>query len=197
MLYDRLSQFEIILGSASARRHQFLNDLKIPFTVRVSDQEESYPKHLKGSDITDFIALQKAKYLSQNLQKHQILITCDTIVCFNDEVLGKPSSAENAKDILKKLSANQHTVHSSIVITTTTNQIVDNESTIVKFSPLTNEQIDFYVKYFSPMDKAGAYGIQEWIGNIGVEYIKGSYNNVIGLPTRLLFKHLSELTKIK
>lgn len=196
MLYSRLPKFEIILGSASPRRHQFLRELQIPFTVRVSTLEETYPTHLQGSEITDFLARQKASALSTELKENQILITCDTIVCLNDDVLGKPLSKEQAREMLHLLSGKTHLVHSSIALTMTTTQIVDSETTKVTFSTLSEEEIDFYVSRFSPLDKAGAYGIQDWIGSIGVSRIEGSYNNVIGLPTRLLFKHLSDLTKM-
>ncbi|MBS4041980.1 MAG: septum formation protein Maf [Flavobacteriales bacterium] len=187
-----LNQYEIILASASPRRQAFLHEMQIPFRVEVIPTDESFPNHLKGKEITEYIALQKAKAFT-NLQDHQILITSDTLVLFENEVLAKPANAEEAKQMLQKLSGKTHEVITSICLKNKYKKIIDSCITLVTFELLSNEMIDFYVQHYSPLDKAGAYGIQEWIGHLGVSKIDGSYNNVVGLPTHLLFQLLKEI----
>lgn len=187
-----LKNHEIILASASPRRQAFLQDMQIPFRVEVIPTDESFPNHLKGKEITEYIAHQKAKVFT-HLQEHQILITSDTLVLFEEEVLAKPANAEEAIQMLQKLSGKTHEVITSICLKTNRNEIIDSCTTLVTFEVLTKEIIDFYIHQFSPLDKAGAYGIQEWIGHLGVSKIDGSYNNVVGLPTHLLFHLLKEI----
>lgn len=187
-----LKNHEIILASASPRRQAFLLDMQIPFRVEVIPTDESFPNHLKGKEITEYIAHQKAKVFT-HLQEHQILITSDTLVLFEEEVLAKPANAEEAIQMLQKLSGKTHEVITSICLKTNRNEIIDSCTTLVTFEVLTKEIIDFYIHQFSPLDKAGAYGIQEWIGHLGVSKIDGSYNNVVGLPTHLLFHLLKEI----
>jgi septum formation protein len=187
-----LKNHEIVLASASPRRQAFLHEMQIPFRVEVIPTDESYPNHLKGKEITEYIAQQKAKAF-KHLQESEILITSDTLVLFEEEVLAKPANAEEAIQMLQKLSGKTHEVITSICLKTNQKEIIDSCTTLVTFEVLTNEMIDFYVQHYSPLDKAGAYGIQEWIGHLGVSKIEGSYNNVVGLPTHLLFHLLKEI----
>lgn len=187
-----IDQHQIILASASPRRQAFLQEMQIPFRVEVIPTDENFPENLKGKEITEYIALQKAKVFS-NLKDHEILITSDTLVLLEDEVLAKPVNAQDAKLMLQKLSGKTHEVITSICLKTTKNEKISSAVTLVTFENLSEEMIDFYVNNFQPLDKAGAYGIQEWIGHLAVSKIEGSYNNVVGLPTHLLFTLLKEI----
>ena len=193
MLKEKLSDYEIILASQSPRRIKFFNELDIQFKSIKLDFDESYPNNLMAEQITDFIADKKASYYSELINKNTIVITSDTIVWLNEEAIGKPKDNENAKEILQTLSGNTHKVITSFCIKTLESKNIVNDTTEVTFKNLTEKEIDFYIKNNKVLDKAGAYGIQDWIGYIGITNIKGTYNNVMGLPTHSLYKELMNL----
>jgi septum formation protein len=191
MLSTKLKNYNLILASGSPRRQQFLKDLHLDFTIDVREVEEIYPKELKGSDITDFLAELKASTF-KNLKENDILITSDTIVWMDDKAIGKPKDRNNAIKIFKELSGNKHQVITSICIKTSSEIKIINDTTDVYFKELTDDEITFYIDNFNPYDKAGGYGIQDWIGYIGVEKIEGSFFNVMGLPVHKLYTELSK-----
>ena len=193
MLKDKLSNYEIILASQSPRRIKFFNELDIKFRSIKLDFDESHPNNLSAEQITDFIANKKASYYSELLNKNTIVITSDTIVWLNGKAIGKPKNNKNAKEILLTLSGKTHKVITSFCIKTLESKKIINETTEVTFKHLTEKEIDFYISNNKVLDKAGAYGIQDWIGYIGIININGTYNNVMGLPTRLLYKELMNL----
>ncbi|MDG1219241.1 MAG: Maf family nucleotide pyrophosphatase [Flavobacteriaceae bacterium] len=193
MLKKKLSNYEIILASQSPRRINFFNELNIKFKSIKLDFDESYPNNLVAEQITDFIANKKANYYSDLLNKNTVVITSDTIVWLNGKAIGKPKNNENAKEILQTLSSNTHKVITSFCIKTLESKKIINDITEVTFKHLTEKEIDFYINNNKVLDKAGAYGIQDWIGYIGITNINGTYNNVMGLPTHLLYKELMNL----
>ncbi|SHF58801.1 septum formation protein [Salegentibacter echinorum] len=193
MLKDLLKDKEIILASGSPRRHQFFKDLDIAFKIDVRSVKEAYPKDLKKEGITDFLAKLKAEAFQDELKKNQILITSDTIVYHNEKALGKPKSKAEAKAMLASLSGQSHSVFTSVCFTTNNQQTTVNDETKVTFKELNQAEIDYYVENFKPLDKAGGYAIQEWIGLIGITKIEGSYFNVVGLPTQLVYKTLIKI----
>jgi septum formation protein len=192
MLREKLSNYTIILASGSPRRQQFFKDLDIPFTIQLKEVDEVYPAELKGVEITDYLADLKSKSF-ESLNDMDLLITSDTIVWLEGEALGKPKDAEEAFKMLRKLSGKQHQVMTSISIKNTRFQIITNDTTTVYFKELSDDEINYYIKTCRPFDKAGAYGIQEWIGFIGIEKLEGSYFNVMGLPVQKLYKELMKL----
>ncbi|MFT4644562.1 MAG: septum formation protein [Planctomycetota bacterium] len=191
MLSNKLKKYNIILASKSPRRQQFLKDLDLDFEIQLKEVEEIYPNHLKGIEITNFLAELKSKPF-ENLNANDILITSDTIVWLNEEAIGKPKDKQDAVSILNKLSGQKHQVITSVCIKTLVNIKIINDITDVYFKELTDEEINFYLDNFKPFDKAGSYGIQDWIGFIGVERIEGSYFNVMGLPVHKLYTELSK-----
>lgn len=193
MLEKLLKNHKIILASGSPRRQQFFKKLNIPFTVKLFDVNEIYPDELHKEEISEYLAQLKAAPFEGQLSKDEIVITADTIVWLDEEALGKPKNREMAFEMLQKLSGRQHEVITSICIKTNTYEKIISDSTIVSFSELTNEEINHYIDAYEPFDKAGSYGIQEWIGFIGVEKIEGSYFNVMGLPVHKLYRILREL----
>ncbi|SRR5690554_1060996 len=188
MLSEKLKNYKLILASGSPRRQQFFRELNLDFEIRLKEVEETYPKHLKGSEVTDFLARLKADVF--DLKENEILVTSDTIVWFDEKVLGKPKNYDEAFVILQKLSGNTHQVITSVCLKSAEKTKVFNVTTQVTFSELTQEMIRFYLDNYKPFDKAGAYGIQEWIGLVGIEKIEGSYTNVVGLPTEKFYKEL-------
>jgi len=193
MLTDKLKNYQLLLASKSPRRQQFLKDLGLPFTTVSIDVEENYPKYLHGNEITSFLAELKADAYEQELKPNEILITADTIVRASGKILGKPKDVEAAKKILHILSNNQHEVITSVCIKTQDKTKIINDTTTVYFKKLTDEEIDFYIQNFKPFDKAGAYGIQEWIGYIGVKKIEGSFYTVMGFPVHKFYKEMMKL----
>ena len=191
MLKEKFKNHNIILASGSPRRQQFLKDLDLEFEVRLKDIEEIYPEGLKAEEITNFLAELKANAFEGELQEFDILITSDTIVWFNDKALGKPKDYHDAFQILKSLSDNTHDVITSVCIKTAGNTDVFYELTKVTFNELSDEAIHYYLENYRPYDKAGAYGIQEWIGFIGVSRVEGSYANVMGLPVDKVYNYLN------
>jgi len=190
MLKERLKQYNVILGSASPRRKTLLTELGISFTIKTTKEKEYYPELLNGSEIAEFIAKQKASYISKQLQGKFLLITADTIVLQKNKILHKPKNKENGKKILQKLSGEKHKVISGVCLKTNKKELTFSSETEVLFNKLSNEEIMYYLETFNPFDKAGSYGIQDWIGHIGIEEINGSYNNVVGLPTSQLYQKL-------
>jgi len=190
MLNDKLKNYNIILASSSPRRQQFLRDLGLQFTVQTIDIEEVYPKYLHGNEITSFLAELKANAFEDEMNEKDILITADTIVRFSGKILGKPKDAIDAKNMLKELSGQHHEVITSICIKTTKASKIINDTTIVYFEKLSDEDIDYYIDSFKPFDKAGSYGIQEWIGFIGVRKIEGNYTTVMGFPVHKFYKEM-------
>ncbi|MDO6490924.1 MULTISPECIES: Maf-like protein [unclassified Cellulophaga] len=190
MLSEKLKDYNIILASGSPRRHQFFKELDINFKVDVRPIEEVFPNHLQAEEITDYLAALKAEPFKKSLQEKDILITSDTIVWHNNEQLGKPKSTADAIAMLTKLSNSWHQVATSVCFTSKNKQITESHITKVKFKELSLDEITYYVENYKPLDKAGAYGIQEWIGLIAIEEIIGSYPNVVGLPTHLVYKTL-------
>jgi septum formation protein len=192
MLREKLKNYNLILASASPRRQQFFKDLDIDFTIQLKEVDEIYPQELKRSEITDYLADLKSKAFT-NLSEKDLLITSDTIVWLENKALGKPKDAEDAFKMLRALSGKKHEVITSISIKKKRSQKIVNDTTIVSFKEITDEEIKYYIKNYNPLDKAGAYGIQEWIGFIAIEKIEGSYFNVVGLPVHKLYEELMKL----
>lgn len=190
MLSNILKKYDIILGSASIRRKQLLDQLQLNFSIRVTKEKETYSKDLTSVEIAKFLAKQKANFITKNLSGNYLLITADTIVVQNNIILHKPKNKDEAKIILKSLSGKSHKVISGVCLRSNKKEISFSSETKVTFSKLSEDEIAYYIKKFKPYDKAGSYGIQEWIGYIGIEEISGSYNNVIGLPTAELYQNL-------
>jgi septum formation protein len=177
-----LNGFEIILASISPRRKTFLESLNIPFSIKTFSVDETFPQQLQGEEITQHIVQKKNAPFTELIQDRQIVITADTIVWCENRYLGKPQNKKAAKEMLSFLSGKSHEVITSVGFLTSRNFEVITETTKVYFKDLTDQEIDHYIEESSPLDKAGAYGIQEWIGAIGITQIKGSYTNVVGLP---------------
>ncbi len=194
MPYQVLKNYTLVLGSKSPRRQQFFKDLGLDYIIRTSDIDEVYPLHYKREEITDYIAELKANSL-EILNDNEILITSDTTVWNNNESLGKPADRNEAFEMLKSLSNKAHEVITSICLRSNKKQIICNAVTKVYFKELTDEMIYYYIDNYKPFDKAGAYGIQEWIGLVGIERIEGSYTNIVGLPTTLLMEELINFSK--
>lgn len=186
-----LSQYKIILASNSPRRKELLSGLDLEYEIAVlPDIDESYPDDIKGEKIAQYVAEQKAKAYS--ISADTLLITADTLVLLGDQVLGKPKNAESAKNMLRMLSGNTHIVATGVCIKTkdkTHSFVVTSE---VRFTELDDKEINYYVENYKPFDKAGAYGVQEWIGYIAVEHISGSFYNIMGLPVQRLYQELKK-----
>lgn len=193
MLQEKLKNYKLILASASPRRHQFFKELKLDFEVRLKSVEEVYPIHLKGGEISDYLSELKASAFEGSLQPKEILITSDTVVWYNNESLAKPVDKKDAYSMLRKLSTATHEVITSVSFTTSKTQKTTNFCTKVTFKELTDDEIWFYIDNYQPFDKAGGYGIQDWLGLIAISEIKGSYTNVMGLPTHLVYKTLMSM----
>jgi septum formation protein len=193
MLKNKLKQYKLILASGSPRRQQFFKDLKLDFEIRLKEIEEIYPPELKAAEITNYLAELKGSAFEGELKENEILITSDTIVWHNQKALGKPKDKQDAFEILKSLSNTTHEVITSVCFKTNLKTDLLHEITKVTFNELSDETILYYIDNFNPYDKAGAYGIQEWIGFIAVSKIEGSYANVMGLPVDKVYDHLSKL----
>ena len=193
MLKNKLQNYHLVLASGSPRRQQFFKDLDLNFEIRLKDIEEIYPPELKAEEITNYLAELKASAFEGELQANEILITSDTIVWYNGRALGKPKDEQDAFDILKSLSNTTHEVITSVCFKTNKNSNLLYEITKVTFNELSDEAIRYYIKNYKHFDKAGAYGIQEWIGFVGVSKIEGSYANVMGMPTDKVYEYLSNL----
>ncbi len=194
MLKELLKNKNIILASGSPRRQQFFKDLNLDFTIQLKEIKEVYPDHLKAEEISDYLAQLKAEAFKE-ITNNDILITSDTIVWHKKKALGKPKNLNDAVQMIRSLSGDTHEVITSVCFKTTYQVITVNQSTKVTFKELSEEEIQYYVNTYKPLDKAGAYGIQEWIGFIGISTIEGSYFNVMGLPTHIVYETLSLLAK--
>ncbi|WP_159947673.1 Maf-like protein [Polaribacter septentrionalilitoris] len=192
MLREKLQEYNIILASGSPRRQQFFKDLDIDFTIQLKEVEEIYPPELKGSEITDYLADLKSKAFT-NLSENDILITSDTIVWLENTALGKPKNKKEAFSMLRSLSGKKHEVITSISIKSKDFQTIVNDTTVVSFKKISDKEINYYINNYKPFDKAGAYGIQEWIGFIAINKLEGSYFNVVGLPVHKLYEELMKL----
>ena len=193
MLQKLLQDRRLILASQSPRRSFFLKELNLDFEIRIKEVDETYPKHLQGKEISEYLAKLKATPFLESLEDPDILITADTIVWLDGRALGKPKTKKEAFDMLKSLSGKDHEVISSVALSTNEKQVLISDVTAVSFKKLTDEEIDFYIETCKPFDKAGSYGIQEWIGYIGIQKIKGSYFNVMGFPVQKFYTALHKI----
>jgi len=195
MTIGKLNDYKIILASRSPRRQQLLTELGLKFEVVVKDFDETFPSGLTGEEIARYIAYRKAASFENEIPENAIVIAADTIVWCNDKVLGKPVNKEDAFAILKEISGNTHEVITGVSLRSKSKEITFSESTKVTFEPFSEEDTEYYIENYKPYDKAGAYGIQEWIGIIACSHIDGSYFNVVGLPVQRLYKELQNFIK--
>lgn len=195
MLKNRLKSKNLILASGSPRRQELLKSLGVPFEIRLKEIDENYPKHLKRSEISDYLAQLKSNAFVEELTLKDLLITSDTIVWYHNMALGKPISKDDAFQMLQKLSGKTHEVITSVCLKSLQKEDIFNSITKVTFKELSTEEIQFYVDNYNPMDKAGAYGIQDWIGQIGVTKIEGSYFNVMGFPIHKIYSQLLKFSE--
>ncbi len=193
MLNQKLKKHHIILASGSPRRQEFFKNLGLDFEIRLKPVKEEYPPRLTHFEISNYLAQLKALPFKTELKPKDILITSDTIVWHNNKALGKPRNDDEAFTILKMLSNVTHEVITSVCFTTTSFEKTIHNITKVTFKKLSDDEINFYIKNYKPFDKAGAYGIQDWIGQIGVTKIEGSYFNVMGLPIHAVYKTLNDI----
>ncbi len=190
-MLDNLEKYKVILASGSPRRRELMAGLGVNYEVRIlPDVDESYPHTLQGEEIPLYIAKEKADAYIPMMQPDELIITADTIVWLDGKVLGKPRDREDALQMLRTMSGRTHEVFTGVCITTTDWQRSFTAQTEVRFATLSEDEIIYYVDNFKPMDKAGAYGVQEWSGFIGVENISGSYYNIMGLPVQKLYREL-------
>jgi len=187
---QNLDKYKIILASQSPRRQELLRGLNLNFEVMVLDVDEDYPAGIVGVDIPMYLAKKKANAYQEIMNESTMLITADTIVWHEGKVLGKPTDKQDARRTLKMLSGKTHQVITGVCISTLKRRKVFHVITEVRFSKLTDNEIDYYLENYKPYDKAGSYGVQEWIGFVGVEHITGSYFNVMGLPIQRLYTEL-------
>ena len=195
MLNEKLKNHRLILASGSPRRQELFKNLGLDFEIQLKPVKEEYPPRLTHFEISNYLAQLKALPFKKELLPNDILITSDTIVWNDDTALGKPRDEDEAFSILRSLSNQTHEVITSVCFTTTNFEKTLHNITKVTFKKLTDEEINFYIKTYKPFDKAGAYGIQEWIGQIGVTKIEGSYFNVMGLPVHLVYKTLNTIAE--
>jgi len=192
-MLENLNKYHILLASKSPRRRELLSNLRIPFNcINIGGIDESYPEDMPKNDVPLYIANKKADAYLENINSGELIITADTMVIKGDKIYGKPKNNTQAIQMLKELSGKTHKVITGVCILTANLRTSFTSETEVKFANLTDEDITYYVENFLPFDKAGAYGIQEWIGCIAVEWIKGSFYNVMGLPVHRLFKELRQ-----
>ena len=193
-MLENLNKYKIFLASNSPRRKELLSGLGVDYEVKtLPDVDESYPDGLSGEEIAKHIARGKAEAYRSLIQADELVITADTIVWLDGTVMGKPKDEEEAKDMLMRLSGKTHQVITGVCLTTASTQKTFATVTDVTFATLTDEEVDYYVTRYQPMDKAGSYGVQEWIGFVGVENLSGSYFNVMGLPIQRLYTELKKL----
>lgn len=196
MLKDKLNKVNIILASGSPRRQQFFKEMDLHYTIRLKEIAEIYPDHLQAEQITNYLAELKASAFEGELKEDDILVTSDTIVWLDGNALGKPKNYDDAFHMLQQLSNRTHEVITSVCLKSIVKTTVFHCVTKVTFNALSDEAIRYYLDHYQPFDKAGSYGIQDWIGLIGISKIEGSYTNVVGLPTELLFQKLLDYAKV-
>ena len=190
MKFKNLLSKKIILGSKSPRRQELLKKLGFSFEIKIIDFDEDFPKTLNNYDVALFLAKKKAKFYE--LSTNEILITTDTTVLLSNHIINKPQNNEEAIEMLKSLSGKTHQVSTGVCIKSLDKEVTFSDFTNVTFKPLSLDEIKYYIKHFDPFDKAGSYGIQEWIGFIGIEKIEGCYYNVMGLPLSRLYQELQK-----
>ena len=191
-MLNKLDKYTIILGSNSSRRKEILEKMNIKVEVRASNIDESITSDINIIEIPVFLAQKKSNSLSKDLKEKEILITADTVVIYKEKIITKPKNSLDAKKILEKLSNHTHQVITGVCIRNQNKEHTFSNITEVTFNKLNDNDIDYYIKQFNPYDKAGSYGIQEWIGLIGVKKIKGSYTNVVGLPSSQVYQELNK-----
>lgn len=193
-MLENLKKYNVILASKSPRRQELLKGIGVDFTILTKDVDESYPSRLPLVDVAPFLSLKKAKaFENQELPENYMVITADTVVIAENEILGKPKDRDDAVRMMKLLSGKTHRVVTGVTVHTKDVSKTFSVTSKVTFDKLDNQEIDFYIDNYKPYDKAGAYGIQEWIGYIGVCGVEGSYFNVMGLPTHKLYKVLTQM----
>jgi septum formation protein len=193
MLKEKLKNYKIILASGSPRRQQFFKDLDLDFEIRIREIDEVYPENLAKQEITNYLAELKSKAFDGEIAENEIIITSDTLVWLDGKILSKPIDYQDAFNILKSISKNTHCVFTSVCFATNKSKTTIFDETKVTFKELSDLEIHYYLENYKPFDKAGAYGIQEWIGLIGITKIEGSYSNVVGLPTEKVYDFLNKL----
>ncbi len=187
----KITDYKIILASNSPRRKELLSGIDVDYTIKtLQNIDESYPDSLPKEEIAEFIARKKASAYLSDLKEDELLITADTVVLLDDTILGKPKDKADAKRMLKMLSGETHRVITGVCMTTRKKEVCFSATAFVTFGKLSDEEIEYYVEKYQPMDKAGAYGVQEWIGYVAVKHIEGSYFNVMGLPIYMVYQEL-------
>lgn len=188
-----ISDYKVLLASNSPRREELLRGIDIDFEIKVLPEiDESYPDNLPVEEIAEFVAIKKSQPYRTSLHEDELVITADTVVLLDGKMFGKPANKKEAKKMLATLSGKTHRVVSGVCLTTTKKQTSFSVTSDVEFAELTSEEIEYYVEHYSPFDKAGAYGVQEWIGYVGVKHINGSYYNIMGLPIQRLYSELKK-----
>lgn len=195
MIIENLAEYRIILASRSPRRQQMLHELGLTFEVVIREYPETYPAGLDGKSIAEYISREKAVSFRDELSEKDIVIAADTVVWCNNKLLGKPNDYADAAFMLGEISGRTHEVITGVTLLSVMKEKTFSVSSKVTFDQLTGDEIDFYISNYKPYDKAGAYGIQEWIGLVACSSIEGSYFNVVGLPVRTLYKELQKFIK--
>ena len=193
MFFEKLKNYNVLLASGSKRRHELLNQLGVEFKIVNQEIEESFSHELKYSEITDYLAKKKSSLLIKSLKKNDLLITSDTIVWHKNRALGKPKNRDGAFEMIKSLENSSHEVITSICISTIKSQVIVNEKTLVFFDNIDKNDLLYYTKTSDVLDRAGSYGIQDYIGHIGIKKIQGSYSNVLGFPTNLFVNTINSM----
>ncbi len=193
MFFEKLKNYNVLLASNSKRRHELLNQLGVEFKIVNQNIDESFSRNLKDIEITDYLAKKKSSLFIENLQKKDLLLTSDTIVWHKNRALGKPKNRDEAFDMIMSLENSFHEVITSICISTTKLQVIVNEKTLVYFDNINKNDLLYYTKKFDVLDRAGSYGIQDYIGHIVIKKIEGSYNNVLGFPTNLFVNTINSM----
>ena len=191
-MLKKFKNYNLILGSNSPRRKEILKEIGLDFSIYPSNIDENFNKEIELEDLPVFLAEKKANALKNKLKENDILITADTIVIYKNELLSKPENTSQAKEMLEKLSGKSHKVITGVCLLSKNNKSIFSSKTIVTFNDLDKFEIEFYINKYKPFDKAGSYGIQEWIGLIGVKKIEGSYTNVVGLPASMVYTELKK-----
>ncbi len=187
----KLNDYRLILASNSPRRKELLSGIDVEYETRViADIDESFPNSLPLKDVAIYLAKKKASAYLKELNDKELLITADTVVLLNDKILGKSANEQESATMLRKLSGKTHKVITAVCLTSTKKQVSFSDTSLVTFGPLSDVEINYYVSKYKPFDKAGSYGVQEWIGYVAVEKIEGSYYNVMGLPVFKVYKEL-------
>lgn len=187
----KITDYKVLLASNSPRREELLRGIDIDFEIKVlPDIDESYPTDMPNEEVAEYVALKKARSYTNSLKEDELIITADTVVLLDNKIYGKPTNKKEAKEMLQNLSGKTHRVISGVCLTSTAKQTSFSVASDVEFSILTNQEIEYYINRYAPFDKAGSYGVQEWIGYIGVKHISGSYFNIMGLPIQRLYREL-------